>query len=77
MHFLNISNSAGTAIEILVQAGLAESKANAKRLFEQGGVEINNKKITDGYVQISTLLKDNEALIQVGKRRFVKIKTEK
>jgi tyrosyl-tRNA synthetase len=42
-------------------------------LVEQGGVEVNGEKVTDSSVLLANLIKDNEAVIQVGKRRFVKI----
>ncbi len=56
---------------LLVECKLAESKVEAKRLIEQGGVEISGEKITDPYKTIE--IKD-DIVIQVGKRRFVKIK---
>lgn len=54
---------------LLVSLNLASSKAEAKRLFEQGGVSIDDGRIT---------LKDNVEvkngmLLRVGKRRIVRI----
>ncbi len=63
--------------DVLVQAGLAISKSDAKRLIEQGGVEIDNIRITDGNLTFETLAKNDVTVIQVGKRRFVKVKTGK
>jgi len=57
--------------DLLMKCELATSKAEAKRLVEQGGVEIEGEKITDPFKTIE--VKD-EMIIQVGKRRFVKIK---
>lgn len=67
----------GTVLDVLVESGLAASKSDAKRLVEQGGVEIDNERITDGNLTFETLAKNDETIIQVGKRKFVKIKTGK
>jgi tyrosyl-tRNA synthetase len=59
------------ADELLLKCELATSKSEARRLIEQGGVEIEGEKVTDFNKVIQ--IKD-EMIIQVGKRRFVKIK---
>lgn len=58
--------------DLLVNLQMAESKSEAKRLVEQGGVEIDSEKITNPNEQI---IVENNMIIQVGKRKFVKIKT--
>jgi tyrosyl-tRNA synthetase len=63
--------------DVLTETNLALSKSDAKRLIDQGGVRIGDNAINDSQQLFETLLKDEEALIQVGKRRFVKIKVEK
>ncbi|HET9411817.1 MAG TPA: tyrosine--tRNA ligase [Candidatus Saccharimonadales bacterium] len=55
-------------IEVLVKAGLATSNSEARRLFDQGGVKLNQQKVGSPRVT----LKSGD-LLQVGKRRFVKI----
>ncbi len=60
-------------IEILVQTKLADSKSEAKRLIEQGGVTFDNKVIRDAN---TTLDLTGEHLLKVGKRKFLKIKTK-
>jgi tyrosyl-tRNA synthetase len=57
--------------ELLAQTGLAASKKEAKRLIEQGGVKIGGEKVSDTNAEI--VLKD-EILLQVGKRKFLKLK---
>lgn len=57
--------------DALISLQMAESKSEAKRLIEQGGVEINDKRLTNPNEQI--VLEDN-MVIKVGKRKFVKIK---
>jgi tyrosyl-tRNA synthetase len=56
---------------VLVDAELAPSMAEARRLIEQGGVRINDAKVTqtDAEIEVSK----EEFLIQVGKRRFLSI----
>jgi tyrosyl-tRNA synthetase len=79
-------------IDLLVLTEMVGSKGEAKRLIEQGGVKFDNVKITDnGFaVQLSKNLKvlihnnargseiDRHpiALLQVGKRNFLKVKGE-
>ena len=58
-------------LDLLIETKLVLSKGEAKRLIEQDGVKIDNQKITDWQKEIN--IKDN-MIIQVGKRKFVKIK---
>jgi tyrosyl-tRNA synthetase len=55
-------------VELLVKANLADSNSEARRLLQQGGVRINQKKVEQEKVTIT-----KGDLLQVGKRRFVKI----
>jgi len=57
-------------VDLLVKAGLATSKNEAKRLIGQGGVKINQKRIKDSDMD---LLMDKEYIVQVGKRKFRRI----
>lgn len=65
-----ISGSNWNIIELISEAGLSESKSEARRLVQGGGVRINDQKVEsiDEKVDIS-----NETLIQVGKRKFLKV----
>lgn len=56
-------------IDVLVETQLASSKSEAKRLIEQGGVKVNNEKITTINHELST----NNSIISVGTRKFVKV----
>lgn len=58
-------------IYLLVQTKLAESRAEAKRLIEQGGVSIDDKIIHSSNELVTP--KDG-VIVKVGKRRFIKIK---
>lgn len=71
---IKVSGSQKSIAEVLVETNLAASKTDAKRLIEQGGVMVENEKINDWNLPFDTLVKNDETLIQVGKRRFVKVK---
>jgi tyrosyl-tRNA synthetase len=64
---LKIDNS-DTIVDILLAAGLAKSKNEARRLIDQNGVRFEGEVVQDaGFVPIK------EGVIQVGKRHFLKI----
>ena len=56
---------------ILKQAGLCPSTSEAIRMVKQGAVKINGEKVADPK---STYPAGTEAVYQVGKRKFAKIK---
>ncbi|MEK7549986.1 MAG: tyrosine--tRNA ligase, partial [Patescibacteria group bacterium] len=58
-------------IDIIVELEFAGSKGEARRLIEQGGVELNQEKVTD--VKRALLPTENEAILKVGKRNFARI----
>ena len=61
-------------IDILMLSKIFESKSEARRLIEQNGVSINNKKIDNVNAIINIDSFDNNSLlIQKGKKKFVKL----
>ncbi|KRO34905.1 MAG: tyrosine--tRNA ligase [SAR86 cluster bacterium BACL1 MAG-121105-bin34] len=56
---------------LLKEAGMTESTSEAMRMIKQGGVRIDEEKITDPK---HAILKNSVAIYQVGKRKFKKIK---
>jgi tyrosyl-tRNA synthetase len=57
-------------VELLTLFKLADSKSEAKRLILQGGVKVNNEVVND----ISKIVViDKPTVIQVGKRKFVRL----
>ena len=58
-------------LDLLVKTKMSQSKAEAKRLIEQGGVKINDKKIDDWKKNIKI---KSGLIIQVGPRKFIKIR---
>lgn len=57
-------------VDLLMETNLAASRSEAKRLIEQGGVEVDNEKVTDANSE--TTIKDG-AVVKVGKRKFIKV----
>jgi tyrosyl-tRNA synthetase len=57
-------------IDVMVAAELAKSKGEARRLIDGGGVRVNREKVT-GYDLL--LEPGSEAVVQVGKRKFVQV----
>ncbi|MEP6947213.1 MAG: tyrosine--tRNA ligase [Acidobacteriota bacterium] len=68
-----ISIESGTyrLADLLAQTGLAASKGEARRLVEQGGVKIDGEKASAAADEI--LVTSEGILVQVGKRKFLKI----
>jgi tyrosyl-tRNA synthetase len=58
---------------LLVETGLANSNADARRLIEQGGVSIDGRPITI-VNPVEPLKPGMTAVIKVGKRRFVRVR---
>jgi len=58
--------------DLLPQAGLAQSKSEARRLIESGGIYINNSRITDPKksVAISDVLAGQFVILRRGAREF-------
>ena len=55
------------------EEGLTSRKSEARRLIEQGGVKINQEKISDPFYVLE--ISKDPVLIQCGNRKFVRIKT--
>jgi tyrosyl-tRNA synthetase len=57
--------------QLLVDAGLVSSKSESRRLISQNGVKVDQKPAKDVEIVIDS---SKEYLLQVGKRKFLKIK---
>jgi tyrosyl-tRNA synthetase len=68
----SVTASEGMAFtELMVLAGVATSKGEARRKVEQGGVSVNDTKLEDF---LATVSKDqNGAVVKVGKKDFFRI----
>ncbi len=60
-------------MSIIVQAGLAASKSEARRAMEQGGVSVNGEKITDVKKMFTPDDFTEEFVLKKGKKNFRKV----
>jgi tyrosyl-tRNA synthetase len=58
-------------VKIIALAGAAKSNSDARRLIQQGAVEVNEMAVKDIDAELSGL---REYILRVGKKRFVKVK---
>ncbi|MEX1030655.1 MAG: tyrosine--tRNA ligase [Paenibacillaceae bacterium] len=68
-----LDNGSIRLIKLLVELGLQSTNGEARRSIEQGAVRINEEKIMD--VNAEVVISEGD-IIQVGKRKFVKIRLE-
>jgi tyrosyl-tRNA synthetase len=69
---LSLNQEGWDLSELLVGAGLAASKGEARRLIQQGGVSVDGERQTN--TSVVGLGKElNSVLLKVGKRRFVRV----
>jgi len=58
-----------TVLEVILDAKMATSKSEARRLFDQKGVRLDGEKIERGDVPFP-----HAGVLQVGKRKFLRVK---
>ncbi|MGA8941316.1 MAG: tyrosine--tRNA ligase [Thermoactinomyces sp.] len=58
-------------VALLSKLGLVASNGEGRRMIQQGGVRINQEKVTDINLQIEV---QEGMIVQVGKRKFAKVK---
>jgi len=61
--------------DLLAQTGLANSKGDARRLIEQGGVKVDGEKASAANAEIN--VSGDGVLLQVGKLKFLKVSSLK
>ncbi|WP_297721579.1 tyrosine--tRNA ligase [Intestinimonas sp.] len=60
-----------TVVDLMVKCGLTPSKGEARRLIQQGGVELNGEKVTDTAATVPAAALEGEgATIKKGKKVF-------
>ncbi|MDI3280848.1 MAG: tyrosine--tRNA ligase [Bacillota bacterium] len=59
------------AVRLLARVGLAPSHGEARRLIEQGGVKLDGAPLLDPSAEVRI---EDGLILQVGKRRFVKVR---
>jgi tyrosyl-tRNA synthetase len=60
--------------KIIALAGAAKSNSEARRLIQQGAVEVNEQPVKDIDTELSA---SGEYVLRVGKKRFVKVRPKK
>ena len=66
----DLTDGAMGILNILVKSGLAPSASEARRLVQQGGVSVNDEKITDPKAMIKL---EGETIVRKGKKAFKKV----
>ena len=61
-----------SVLYMMVKAGIIKSNGEGRRLITQGGVSLNDEKITDPYASLTKADFDNEIIIKKGKKVFHK-----
>ena len=65
-----LQNGGMDIVTLLKEAGLTASKSEARRLIEQGGVQVDQKRVGDAGAVISL---KKPVVIQCGKRKFARV----
>lgn len=69
----DFSNGGVSVIDIMLKAGLVKSKGEARRLIEQGGVSVDEEKITDAYAAVDEKsFEKGYIILKKGKKIFHK-----
>lgn len=63
-------------LNLMTQAGLTKSNGQARRLIKQGGVSIDDEKVTDPNLVLSHESLDKGITIRKGKKTFLRIKAQ-
>ena len=58
-------------VDLLSDAGLVNSKSEARRLVQQGGVRLDGEQVLD--IMHVVMPQDREQVVQAGKRKFLRI----
>jgi len=61
-------------VKVMAQAGVAKSNSEARRLIQQGAVEVDQKPVKDADAELSA---SGLYVLRVGKKRFVKVVPKK
>ncbi len=70
MEAVEVRGAEHSILNLLVNYKLAASRSDARRLVEQGGVKIDQRVITDWEQPVAVV---DGAVLQVGKRKFIKL----
>ena len=68
----DFNDGAVSVLHMMVKAGIAKSKGEGRRLIQQGGVSVNDEKVTDVNTVISAADFDSDVILRKGKKVFHK-----
>jgi tyrosyl-tRNA synthetase len=63
--------ASASAVDLLIHAGLASSRSEARRLVLQGGVSLNGRRLED---PVAPQAVEDGSVLQVGPRRFARLR---
>ena len=61
-----------SVLDMMVKAAMIKSKGEGRRLIQQGGISLNDEKVTDVYATLTKADFDNDVIIKKGKKVFRK-----
>lgn len=61
-----------SVLDMMLKAGIIKSKGEGRRLIQQGGVSVNDEKVTDVYMTLETSDFEKDVIIKKGKKIFHK-----
>lgn len=61
-----------TVIDMMLKAALIKSKGEGRRLIQQGGVSVNDEKLTDAFASVSITDLSDGVIVKKGKKIFHK-----
>ena len=65
-------NSNVAVLDLMLKAGMIKSKGEGRRLVQQGGVTVNDEKMTDSYMTVAKEDLEKEVIIRKGKKVYRK-----
>ena len=70
----DFTDGAVQVLDVLVKADITKSKGEGRRLVQQGGISVNDEKVTDPFAVISkTDIEGSDIILKKGKKNFYKI----
>ena len=69
MPTVKIEDKELSLVDLLVKSNLAPSKSEARRLIIQGGIKVNNEKMTNPDEVITI----NDTVVSKGKKNIIKV----
>ncbi|MGN1329691.1 MAG: tyrosine--tRNA ligase [Eubacterium sp.] len=68
----DFTNGEISIVDMMIKAGMIKSKGEGRRLITQGGVSVNDEKITDGFASLNASDFEKEIIVKKGKKVFQK-----